>query len=41
MKELNIDEKTFRKLEERAIEKGMTITDYVSSLVPLVQKGDN
>lgn len=41
MKSLEVDEDTFRKLEERAREKDMTVTDYVAFLVPSAQKDDN
>lgn len=40
MESLEVDEGTFRKLEERAKEKDMTITDYVASLVPSARIAD-
>ena len=41
MKSLVVDDKTFRRLEERAKRKGMDVTDYVASLVPSGQKDGN
>ena len=38
MRKLKVDVKTFRKLQERAEEKSMTVTEYVSSLVQLAEK---
>jgi hypothetical protein len=38
MKSVRVDEETFRRLKGRALQKGMTVTDYVSSLVPSVEK---
>ena len=40
MKSLKVDEETFRKLEERAKQKGLTIMDYVSHLVRLAVQDD-
>ena len=40
MKEILVDENVFARLKKRAEEKGITITDYISLLVPLTEKAD-
>lgn len=34
MKKLRVDSTTYSFLEQRAIQKGLSVTDYVSSLLP-------
>ena len=41
VKELRVDTQTYKTLEERAKEKGLSVTDYVSSLLaPLIHSND-